>query len=83
MLARIGHLALPCNPMQLTPDEISRLSPAERLSLIGQLWDSLADEDVPVTPAQRNELERRLATLDHDRANSVTWDSLKAELARR
>jgi putative addiction module component (TIGR02574 family) len=69
--------------MQLTPDEISRLSPAERLSLIGQLWDSLADEDIPVTPTQRNELERRLATLDHDRAQSVTWDSLKAELARR
>ena len=69
--------------MQLTPDEISRLSPTERLSLIGQLWDSLSDKDVPVTPAQRDELERRLATLDHDRAQSVTWDSLKTELARR
>jgi putative addiction module component (TIGR02574 family) len=81
-LARIGPLAY-LLPMQLTPDEISRLSPAERLALIGQLWDSLADEAVPVTPAQRDELERRLATLDHDRAHSITWDSLKAELARR
>lgn len=81
-LARIDSLAYRV-PMQLTPDEISRLSPAERLALIGQLWDSLADEDVPVTQAQRDELERRLATLDHDRAHSVTWDSLKAELARR
>jgi putative addiction module component (TIGR02574 family) len=69
--------------MRLTPDEISRLSPAKRLALIGQLCDSLADEDVPVTPAQRDDLERRLATLDRDRARSVTWDSLKAELARR
>ena len=69
--------------VSMSPDEISRLSPAERLVLIGQLWDSLADKDVPVTPAQRDELERRLATLDHDRARSVTWDSLKAELARR
>ena len=67
--------------MQLTPDEISRLSPTERLSLIGQLWDSLSDEDIPVTSAQRNELKRRLATLDH--AQSVTWDSLKTELACR
>ncbi len=69
--------------MELTVDEIARLSPAERLALIGQLWDSLSDDEVPVTPAQRAELERRLATLDHDRGEAVTWDSLKAELAGR
>ena len=69
--------------MQLTPNEIARLSPADRLALIGQLWDSLSDEDVSLTPVQRAELERRLATLEHDRADSVTWDSLRAELARR
>ena len=28
--------------MQLTHDEITRLSPDERLALIAQLWDSLA-----------------------------------------
>ena len=71
------------NQMQLTHDEISRLSPQERLTLIEQLWDSLTDADIPLTPAQQAELERRLATLDHDRAQAVTWDSLKAELAQR
>ena len=69
--------------MQLTPDEITRLSPDERLALIEQLWDSLDDDQVPLTPAQQAELERRLATLDHDRAQSVTWETLKAELAQR
>jgi putative addiction module component (TIGR02574 family) len=69
--------------MQLTHDEIIRLSPRERLSLIEQLWDSLSDADIPLTPAQRAELERRLATFDHDRAHAVTWDSLKAELTQR
>jgi putative addiction module component (TIGR02574 family) len=69
--------------MRLTPDEIVRLSPQERLDLIEQLWDSLSDEDVPFTAAQTAELERRLATFDDDRANAVTWDDLKAELARR
>ena len=69
--------------MQLTHDEINRLSPQERLTLIEQLWDSLTDADIPLTPAQQAELERRLATLDHDRAQAVTWDNLKAELAQR
>jgi putative addiction module component (TIGR02574 family) len=69
--------------MQLTPDEITRLSPDERLALIEQLWDSLDDDQVPLTPAQQAELERRLATLDHDRAQSMTWETLKAELEQR
>ncbi len=69
--------------MQLSPDEITRLSPDERLALIAQLWDSLAETQVPLTTAQEEELDRRLARIDDDRAHSVTWESLKAELEQR
>ena len=69
--------------MELTHDEITRLSPDERLALIAQLWDSLDDHQVQLTPSQLAELERRLATLDQDRAQSVTWETLKAELEQR
>jgi putative addiction module component (TIGR02574 family) len=69
--------------MQLTPDEITRLSPDERLALIAQLWDSLDHDHIPLTPAQETELERRLSTLDQVRDQSVTWESLKAELEQR
>jgi putative addiction module component (TIGR02574 family) len=69
--------------MQLTHDEIARLSPDERLALIAQLWDSLDDHQVQLTPVQQAELERRLATLDQDRAQSLTWETLKAELEQR
>lgn len=65
----------------LTRDEIRRLSPSERLTLIGDLWDSL--DDAPLAAAQASELERRLASLDDDLADAVTWDQLKAELGRR
>ena len=67
----------------LTPDEIVRLSPPERLALIAQLWDSLEHEPLPLTTAQQAELERRLASLDQDRHNGVTWAALKAELEQR
>ena len=69
--------------MQVSPAEITRLSPEERLRLIEQLWDSLEGEDVPLPPAQASELERRLATFDADCARAVGWDDLKEELARR
>jgi putative addiction module component (TIGR02574 family) len=67
----------------LNADEIARLSPEERLALIGQLWDSLHDADVPLPAPQKAELARRLSTLDQDRAKAVTWEELRAELARR
>ena len=69
--------------MLLTHDEITRLSPDERLALIAQLWDSLDEHQVRLTPAQQAELERRFTTLDHDRTQSVTWETLKAELEQR
>jgi putative addiction module component (TIGR02574 family) len=67
----------------LTPDEIVRLTPPERLALIAQLWDSLEHEQLPLTSSQEAELERRLASLDEDKRNGVTWASLKAELEQR
>jgi putative addiction module component (TIGR02574 family) len=69
--------------MQLSSDEISRLSVDERLELIGQLWDSLAHEPLPLSTAQQKELDRRLASLDHERADGQSWEQLRAELERR
>ena len=67
----------------LTHDEIIKLSPPERLTLISDLWDSITDADLLTPPAQRRELERRLASFDQDRAHAVSWEQLKAELAAR
>jgi putative addiction module component (TIGR02574 family) len=66
----------------LTP-ELARLSPRQRLDLIESLWDSLDDEDVPVTDAQRAELDRRIAGFDQDREHSIPWNQLKAEFRQR
>ena len=67
----------------LTPDEIVRLTPPERLVLIAQLWDSLDHEQLPLTGAQQAELEHRLTSLDEDKRHGATWACLKAELERR
>ena len=67
----------------MTMIDIDRLSPQERLELIGRLWDSLDDEDLPLTPEQEAELDRRLATADADLADSVPWETYRAELRAR
>ncbi len=61
--------------------EIARLSPQERLTLIGKLWDSLDRDDAPLTAAQDRELDRRIDMLDEERPLAVTWEVVKAELA--
>ena len=67
----------------MTHDEIAKLNTAERLSLIGELWDSIADADAPLPPAQREELLRRLATFEDDKRAAASWDAVKAELDAR
>ena len=67
----------------LNSDELARLSPEERLALIGQLWDSLRDADIPLPEAQQAELARRLSSLDQDRAQAIPWEQMRAELDRR
>lgn len=67
----------------LTPDEVIRLTPPERLMLIAQLWDSLENNQLPLTNAQRDELDSRLTSLNEDRSKGVTWAALKSELEQR
>ena len=64
---------------------IDRLTVEERLALVEDLWDSIAEENAAtsLTNAQRAELDRRLA--DH-RANPndiVPWEEVKASITAR
>lgn len=69
--------------------KIESLSRDERLDLLEKLWDSLSETpgDVPVTPAQQAELERRSDALDQDVAKGrplgVPWDEVVRQLRAR
>jgi len=64
--------------MTIGPD-ISRLTPAERILLVQELWDSLApsQESQPLTPAQQQEMERRLAAADRGEITYSSWGEVK------
>ena len=66
--------------------ELFRLSPAERIQLAEDLWDSVAatPENLPaLTEAQRAEIERRLAEHAKDPTSAVAWDDVRARLWAR
>lgn len=62
--------------------DINQLTPEERLDLIERLWDSLSDDDVPLSDAQREELDRRLDALDREGPAGVPWEQVYEELGK-
>jgi len=74
--------------LEATPFEsfgIDRLSVAERIALVQQIWDSIAvnPDQVPLTEAQRQELERRADDDDANPDDVVPWEQVKAEALAR
>jgi putative addiction module component (TIGR02574 family) len=65
--------------------DIAELSVAERIQLVEDLWDSLATtpDAIPVTQAQRDELDRRLQTYRDNRSEGASWEQVKAGIKRR
>ena len=65
--------------------EFSALSPAERILLVEEIWDRIAAEPaaVPISPAQRAELDRRLDALESNPDAGRPWTEVRAELLRR
>ena len=62
--------------------EFRHLSVAERIQLVEDIWDSIAEhpEAVPLTDAQRAEIERRLAEHRRDPTSAIPWEQVRAEL---
>ncbi len=61
---------------------IDRLTSAERILLVEEIWDSIPDEEVvpALTDAQRLDLHRRIAEYEADPKLGSTWEEVKARL---
>jgi putative addiction module component (TIGR02574 family) len=64
--------------------ELMQLSPAERLELAQDLWDSVGPEELPpLTPDQEKEIDRRLAEHEKDPSRAIPWEEVRARLRSR
>ena len=61
---------------------IDQLSIPERILLVEEIWDSIAatPDEVPLSDAQRVELDRRLAAYEADPQAGSNWEEVKARL---
>ena len=64
---------------------IDQLSVEDRMSLAQQLWDSIADEvsRLPLTRAQQEEVDRRLAAHRANPQAAIPWEKVEAEALAR
>jgi putative addiction module component (TIGR02574 family) len=62
-----------------------KLSIAERLQLVEDIWDSIAEEThgLPLPAEVLDDAERRLAEHRADPASAIPWEEIRAELYKR
>jgi putative addiction module component (TIGR02574 family) len=63
--------------------EARKLSPVDRLELIGEIWDTLESSDLPVTEEERAILESRMLDLEANPSAQESWQQARASLESR
>ncbi len=68
--------------MNRIPDQILELPVEERVQIAQQIWESVVDhpEALPITPAQRDELERRWIASEKNPDEGEPWEDVKRAL---
>ena len=66
-------------------EDLLKLSVAERIQLVEDLWDSIAaDADAfPLTEAQKAELDHRLAEHETDPDSAIPWEQVRERLYKK
>lgn len=64
---------------------IDQLNASDRLALVQEIWDSLADEieRLPLPEGLRQEIDRRLAAHKANPAAAIPWEHVEAEALAR
>ena len=62
-------------------EEAKKLCIAERINLVEEIWDSIAEENgcFELSEAQKQELDRRLEAYRANPSRGRTWQEIKSE----
>ena len=68
--------------VKLDMDTIRRMSVADRLAMVEQIWATIAEEpsSLPITEEEIAVSRRRLAAHDADPSTSIPWEEAEAQL---
>lgn len=72
-------------PVTMEQFGLDQRSRTDRLDLVRERWDSIADEsgEPLLSDAQRTELRRRIADDDANPAAGIPWEEVKAKARQR
>lgn len=64
--------------------QISSISPAEKLALIGELWENIEShaDEIPARDWQKAELDRRLKDYKRNPTDGQPWAVVKEKIKR-
>jgi len=60
--------------------KVASLSPADRLELIGAIWDTQSPDDLPITDGERALLDARLDDMERNPDDQSPWSEVKPRL---
>ena len=68
--------------VKIDMDAIMRLSVAERVRLVQDIWDTLQPtaEELPLSAEQRRILDQRISEHERDPDSAVPWEEVKDRL---
>ena len=70
--------------VEQTINELCSVSVEDRLRIVHAVWDSLPeDTEVPLSPEQRAELNRRIDAYEANPDDLLTWDRVLEQLRGR
>jgi putative addiction module component (TIGR02574 family) len=69
----------------MTVQEIETLSVPEKIQLVEDLWDSVANSsaDIPIPAWQKEELDRRKQNFLNNPDSGMTWQEVKRSVLER
>jgi putative addiction module component (TIGR02574 family) len=60
--------------------EILKLSAAEKILMVEEIWGSIEKESVDVLPSQRDELDKRLKRYQEGATKFFSWEDVKKDI---
>jgi putative addiction module component (TIGR02574 family) len=63
--------------------QVKTLSVAERIELIGAVWETLSSSEVPVSEEEKVLLDARLADMEQNPEDQSTWSEVQARLRQQ
>jgi putative addiction module component (TIGR02574 family) len=64
-------------------DQIGGFSVAEKIELLDLLWESLETQNVPLSEAQRAELDYRIGRHEQNPSDVIPWEQVRAGLFKK